>query len=189
MSLDGEAEEADMNAMPNPINPGWRAAMVFMAMWAPMMIIMMLPSFLTMFRRSLGTRELGRSAIGYFTVWVAAGFPMFLVERAIVESRSVAFWVSGALQLSRRKRRLLSHCRESQHCDSGLRHGMNCVVCCFPEILALLALGMGSFVAMVVATLVITGEHLLSEPIYLVRGAGALMVLGGFIALSNFGWR
>lgn len=111
------------------------AACAFVAMWAPMMAVMMLPSLLPMlrgYRRAIGgagaRRRAGLTALvaaGYLLVWSAFGLTAFpagaalaalemqhpALARAVPIAVGVVVLLAGGLQLTAWKARLLACCR------------------------------------------------------------------------------
>jgi predicted metal-binding membrane protein len=120
--------------MPGQTWPG--AAAAFLAMWAVMMVAMMLPSLVPMldrYRRAVdrtGEDRLGRlttlAGAGYFLVWTVFGAAVFAagavlaaiemeqpaLARAVPVAAGVVVVIAGLLQFSAWKARHLGCCRE-----------------------------------------------------------------------------
>ena len=121
--------------MPGQTWPG--AAASFLAMWAVMMVAMMLPSLVPMLRRyrqalgRAGAPRLGRltaiASVGYFFVWTVFGiiaFPLGValaalemrlpaLSRAVPIAIGLVILIAGGLQLTAWKARHLACCREA----------------------------------------------------------------------------
>jgi predicted metal-binding membrane protein len=113
---------------------------MFLMMWGSMMVAMMLPSAIPMFRatyRSLamrGIQHAGRStvlaAFGYFCVWLAFGIPVYVagtwwsantmqseeLSNAVPALTGGVLLLAGAYQFSTWKKRALGHCRNPEAC-------------------------------------------------------------------------
>jgi predicted metal-binding membrane protein len=112
----------------------------FVAMWAAMMVVMMMPSLVPMlwrYRRAVeGTDEVGSLRLAhltlqvgtaYFLVWTALGCALFPIGAVVVTSLArlpalaraaplavgVVVFLAGGLQLTRWKARQLACCREA----------------------------------------------------------------------------
>jgi predicted metal-binding membrane protein len=183
------------------------AAAIFLAMWAAMMIAMMLPSFAPVVMRH---RRPLRVAVGYFAVWIAAGaavYPIGIaiaaaamrwpeVARAMPIAIGAAIALAGVLQLSRWKASALSDCRNPACCAlghrpgpreawrDGLRFGAHCLRCCGPAMLVLLATGVMNVVAMAAVTVAITLERLLPRPRLVRRALGVGAIAGGLAVVA-----
>jgi predicted metal-binding membrane protein len=121
--------------MPGQTWPG--AAASFLAMWAVMMVAMMLPSLVPMLRRyrqavgGTGATRLGRLTaivgVGYFSVWTVFGVAVFplgvalaalemrlpALSRAVPIAIGLVILIAGGLQLTAWKARHLACCREA----------------------------------------------------------------------------
>jgi predicted metal-binding membrane protein len=127
---------------------GWPgAATTFLAMWAVMMMAMMLPSLvpaLRCYRETVGktsVRHIGRLTVlagaGYFFVWTAFGIVAFplglaaaavemrqpLLARAVPVTIGVIVLIAGALQFTTWKARSLACYRAASVCGSRLPAG------------------------------------------------------------------
>lgn len=152
------ASTISMAWLPTPGRSWSSAAVSFLAMWAVMMIAMMLPALVPMLRRyreavgparpGLGTLTAAVGA-GYFFVWAAIGAAAFPIGAALTQIRldfpllgraspmavGVVVLLAGALQLSAWKARRLACCRmpvASLPADArtAWRHGMRIGVDC-----------------------------------------------------------
>jgi predicted metal-binding membrane protein len=179
--------------MPDQTSPGAFAA--FVAMWALMMVAMMLPSLMP---AVLAHRRPLRLACGYFAVWTAVGVVIYPIGVALAElemaSRAASCAVplataavlalAGAWQLTRAKLRALARCRDRACCAigrrptpadawrDGLRLGTRCVRCCIAPMAVLLAAGVMSLAAMAIVGAAITIERLVPRPRWFVRAFG-----------------
>lgn len=118
---------------------------MFLAMWAVMMVAMMLPALVPMLRRyrqaagEAGVSGLGgltaMVGLGYFTLWIAIGIAVFplgallgealmrheALSRAVPVIAGVAVLIAGVLQLTPWKARRLACCEEKPGRGSVLR--------------------------------------------------------------------
>jgi predicted metal-binding membrane protein len=139
----------------------------FLWLWLAMCAAMMLPSLVP--AASLAT-HLGRSGTGfvcgYLAVWAATGLAAFEGARALSGAgRSLAgaaILVAAAYQLTPLKEACLVRCRNPLGSllrrytfRAGLEHGVACLGCCWALMLALLAVGIGSMLAMAALTVAI----------------------------------
>jgi len=132
--------------MPMP-GQSWPAAFImFMSMWAAMMIAMMLPSSLRMisnYRTALRSAGISRVAIptalmscGYILIWLtvgaivfAAGTPLAFaamrwpaLSRVIPSAAGASLIVAGALQFMPHKMTFLCRCRDMRACIASHTH-------------------------------------------------------------------
>ncbi|AIF45943.1 DUF2182 domain-containing protein [Dyella japonica] len=142
--------------------------------------------------------------VGYFVVWAALGALVFSVGAALASfemampalAREVPLGVgvvvllAGALQFTRWKSHSLACCRrEPERVPAnagaawrhGLRHGLHCVYCCAGLTSILLAWGVMNLRAMMLVTLAITAERLVSAATPMVRTIGATAVMAGLL--------
>jgi predicted metal-binding membrane protein len=178
------------------------AAAMFGAMWAVMMVAMMMPAVarvLVRHRRPL------RVAVAYHAIWFAVGAAIYplgallaaatmrwtALSRAMPYAIAATIVVAGVLQLSHRKARALERCRDPACCAlgrrpgprqawiDGARLGRHCVTCCGPLMLALLAAGVMDVAPMTAATLAITAERVLPRPRLVARAIGVALIVAG----------
>jgi predicted metal-binding membrane protein len=192
-----------MQGMPAMAMPP--AAASFIGMWTVMMAGMMLPSFVPMlwrYRRAAnqrGSDHLELSALvcaGYFSVWTAWGFVVFLLMQlpAVEHAGPLAFasvmLIAGALQFTTWKTRHLACCRSAECQGSvgngsgtalryGLRLGIHCSCCCAGSTAILLATGLMDLRAMVLTTAAITAERLAPSGEQVARLIGVFVVATG----------
>ena len=184
---------------------GW-----YLGIWVTMMAAMMLPSAapiaLLVARVSRGLPTAVFTA-GYLAVWTAYGLAAYglfrLVsslnldwlawERAGPYVTGGAIVAAGIYELTPLKRHFLRRCRDPVHdlrrsegaLRAGVRHGLDCVACCWGLMAVLFALGVMSLVWMVVVAGVIFAEKVLPNGLGLSRAfALALVVLGIWVAVS-----
>jgi predicted metal-binding membrane protein len=128
-----------------------------------------------------GVRALNLHALG----WASAG-------RYVAAATVIA---AGLYQLTPVKRRWLQRCIASHRhlpdpglwgaLRAGAGYGVCCVACCWTLMVALYALGIMSTTWMVVVTVLIAGERLLTRtPTAVVAVAAVLIVLGAGIAVA-----
>jgi len=175
----------------------------FLVMWTPMMAAMMLPAvapLASVYTRTVQTHRAVRLtafALGYLTVWAAAGVPAFaLVWGAgrLAEGRPglatagavVAYAACGIYQLTSWKNRCLLHCRSPlslllrygsyrgplRDLQAGAHHGAYCAGCCWALFVVLVALGVMNLPAMVVLAIVVLLEKSWSRGIAFSRLVG-----------------
>jgi predicted metal-binding integral membrane protein DUF2182 len=188
---------------------GW-----FTVSWAVMTAAMMLPTAAPAVLRTVRvapskTRAALRFLAGYGAVWMVAGLAGYAVVVAVRSAHPGALaWsaggrylaggvvaAAGLYQLSGAKRRWLARCtaprpklgREGTTGAllAGLGHGGCCVACCWNLMVALYALGMMSIPWMVLLSVLIVAERLLSRRRLAVFSAAALLlVLGTVVAAA-----
>ena len=150
------------------------------AMWAAMMVPMMLPSLvLRLHARPLPAAVV--AAVAYFLVWTLFGAAIYPPTMYVPVGRyaAAAFVVAGFVQLTPWKVRLLDRCRTD--CSDvawrdGLRMGLDCSLCCTGYVLVLLVTGMMNWAAMILVTVAITAERLLPRPALLARIFGVVLI-------------
>jgi predicted metal-binding membrane protein len=209
-------------AAPTISMSNWAAsAPLFMAMWSVMMVAMMLPSLMPAlidYRRRSGLLRVTRVNqltcwvfMGYFTVWIAAGVPVYLiatlladlsmrmesVRRHIPVANGLAVAVAGCIQLSNYKLHRLRRCQHrapsigtvrsaawhaTQH---GIGLGMTCFLCCFNLMAVLLASGVMNLKAMAALTAAISVERIRSIPVCTVWLMGAALIAIGMSMIAN----
>jgi predicted metal-binding membrane protein len=191
---------------------GWaNAGATFIAMWALMMLAMMMPVLLPQLR-GLRAGEAAAFAAGYFGTWACVGVALFPLGVAFAEStmRSEAVsrvtpWLAactvlaaGALQFTHWKARLLACCHREGACcgegadDSALRAGarlgLRCVYCCASLNAVLLVIGVMDLRAMALITIAISAERLMPARGVTPRVIGvALVALGSVLLLRGIG--
>jgi predicted metal-binding membrane protein len=183
------------------------AAVMFVAMWAVMMIAMMLPSVVPVL---LHHRRPLRVACGYFAVWTSVGVAIYPlgIALAAIEMRSAAvarevpiaigfaIVLAGVVQLTRWKLRELARCRDRACCAigrrpgprqawlDGLRLGRHCAACCAPPIAVMLVAGVMDLRAMAIVACAITAERLAPWPRVVARAIGVCMLVIGGVAIA-----
>jgi predicted metal-binding membrane protein len=186
---------------------GWiGAGTTFTAMWALMMVAMMMPVLLPELR-GLRTRAAAVFAAGYFGVWTATGLLIFpfgiayaelamrseSVSRATPWLTAITVISAGALQFTRWKSRLLACCHgEHRGCDAfahghasgsvlraGARLGQRCVYCCANLTAVLLVMGVMDLRAMALTTMAISAERLMPAGGVTPRMIGVALLMFG----------
>lgn len=186
---------------------GWlEAGATFVAMWALMMVAMMMP-VLALELRGMRLKAAGVLAVGYFGVWTAAGVVIFpfgvafaqLTMHSEVFSRvtpvlsALTVLLAGGLQFTSWKARLLSCCHREQHCCKGLtmdsalragaRLGLRCLYCCASLTAVLLVIGVMDLLAMALITIAISAERLMPAAGRTPRLIGVALLLFGSSSL------
>jgi predicted metal-binding membrane protein len=185
---------------------GWVEAFgVFLAMWAVMMVAMMLPvvsPVLFRYRREGGPGQ-GSVALGYFTAWLAAGIALYPlgVGAAAVAMRLEAVsssmpWIAGAVfmivgvsQLTAWKSRRLGECarlpagRSPWH--RGLRLGWRCVACCAGPTALLVLCGVMDLRVMALIAAAIALERLAPQGQQWARVLGCISGIIGALILAR----
>lgn len=189
--------------MPGQTWPG--AAAAFVAMWALMMVAMMLPSLVPVLRcRSHSSdRAAAVVGLGYFAVWTTVGIAVYpvgvalaeaamasdAVSRAVPVASGLVVLAAGLLQLSAWKARRLACCRSAglRSGDVAWRHGLrlgrDCVLCCAGPTAVLLVLGVMDVRVMAVVTLAISVERFAG--LHAARAAGVATVALGLILVTR----
>jgi predicted metal-binding membrane protein len=188
-----------------------RAAASFIGMWIVMMTAMMLPSLMSMllrYRGALGKRATAARLVlltmlvsgGYALVWTALGVVVFglgasfaalelrwpTLARSVPLAASVIALLTGALQFSSWKARLLACCRRTPGLGAdlasawryGLRIGIECAGCCTGLTAILLVVGMMDSRWMAAMTAAITAERLAPDGARVARAIGVAAVGG-----------
>jgi predicted metal-binding membrane protein len=184
------------------------AGLYFQPVWTLTMAAMMLPSTVPLLRLDYATtRSRGRTialAGGYLAVWIAFGCVVLITDTAVggavlgMHGRRVtaAFLAVAALyQLLPLKRRCLERCRAplarqllgwrdglAGAARMGVSNGLSCSGCCAGLMVALLGLGMMSWLWMV-----IVGGVILLEKVTRI-GASASVAVSGALALGAVAW-
>jgi predicted metal-binding membrane protein len=184
---------------------GWLSAgATFVAMWALMMIAMMMPALVPELRGQR-PREAAGFAAGYFGVWFALGAAIYPLGVGFAEwaMRSAAISLAtpgvaaitvltaGALQFTRWKARLLACCHREVGCRggtqsplrSGARFSLRCVYCCASLNAVLLVIGVMDLRAMALITIAISAERLMPARGVTPRAIGVALVLVGSVLL------
>jgi len=192
--------------------PGWP---LVAAMWATMMVAMMLPSaapvillYAKVHRHSLSpktTPPTGSFLAGYLACWIgiallAAALQLKLGRMEFASSGTAAglLIAAGLYQLSPFKDACLSRCRSpgeflSRHyrpgawgaARLGLLHGAYCVGCCW-LLMALLFVGGVMNLAWIAAlTLLIAAEKLIPGGHWIARVAGVALVVWGVVLIAS----
>jgi predicted metal-binding membrane protein len=183
------------------------AALSFSIMWLAMMVAMMMPSALPMF---LKTRRQWHSlcymASGYFTIWLIAGFGIYVLgvafnnavmrseflSRAVPLLSGASLIAAGTVQFTRWKMKHLLRCRSPFGCaitcpqdETGFRlgckQGVACCICCSSLMITQLVIGIMNPLVMVVVAIVIAAEKLLPQPVVIARLAGITAILAGIM--------
>jgi predicted metal-binding membrane protein len=185
--------------------PTWADVGSGVALWALMVVAMMLPSALPAVRhvgagslRWRRRRAMTTFVIAYVAVWVAAGVGLVLLlaplrgfDTDLVAAGALA--VAAAWQLTGFKRRALSDCHRPSplpprgwRATAGVlrfaaRNGLACVRSCWALMLAMtLARSMPVF-WMVAITGIVTVEKFAAKPRQAVRVAAVLLAVGAFL--------
>jgi predicted metal-binding membrane protein len=190
------------------------AAMVF-AMWAVMMVAMMLPSAsptILLYSRVAGPYP-GAFAAGYVAAWTvfsaAATLAQWGLERAgwlsgAMASTSAALTgallvAAGAYQLTPLKGACLAHCRSPFEFllgrwrpgargafAMGAEHGLYCVGCCWALMLILFAGGVMNLVTIAALALYVLIEKLAERGAHIARAAAYLLIgAGAWVAIAG----
>ena len=175
----------------------------FLLMWTPMMAAMMLPAvapLASVYSRTVRTHRAVRLtafALGYLTVWAAAGVPAFALalgagrladgRPGIATAVAVAAYAGcGLYQLTSWKDRCLRHCRSPialllqygsyrgplRDFAAGAHHGAFCAGCCWALFVVLVVLGVMNLAAMAVLAAVVLLEKLWSRGVGFSRAVG-----------------
>jgi predicted metal-binding membrane protein len=145
---------------------------------------------------------------GYFAVWTAFGLAAYGIARLIVDQHfgflewdrggryvaAGAIGLAAAYQLTPLKRVCLRHCRSPLALvlghwregrlgavRMGVEHGGWCVGCCWGLMLALFAVGVMNWSAMLLLTLVLIAEHWTPHADLVTRFAGGALVIAGVV--------
>lgn len=168
----------------------------FLAIWAAMMVGMMLPSLILVLRRY---RHRTTLLAGYFLVWAVYGAAAYVIwtalgrasqrspalGRALPIALGIALALSGVIQFTGWKARHLACCRECAPAASrgawsdGVRLGVHCCLCCLALMALLFALGMMRLWAMVAVGALIAAERLVARPLPVVRMIGVVVIAVG----------
>ncbi len=187
---------------------GWlEASALFAAMWALMMIAMMMPVLAPELRGRAVKSALSFSA-GYFAVWALAGLLVFPVgvgfadlamrmesfSRATPSLAALTVLSAGALQFTNWKARRLATCHHAHDCcdepdrsalRAGARLGRRCVYCCANLNAVLLVIGVMDLLAMALITMAISAERLMPARGWTPRAIGAALLVFGSILLMR----
>jgi predicted metal-binding membrane protein len=183
----------------------WDARGLFLlwAMWAVMMIAMMLPSAAPMIVLGSGARQMYSLAAGYVVVWAlfsaaATALQWWLMRTFVVtpmmevSSRrggAVLLIVAGLYQLTPLKRACLAACQSPMAFvmrrwrsgtwgafRMGLDHGVFCVGCCWALMLLLFAGGVMNLAVIAALTAFVAFEKLAPASAASARISGALLL-------------
>jgi predicted metal-binding membrane protein len=192
----------------------WAAAAAsFVAMWAVMMVAMMLPSVLPMLWR-LGLAPGALAGAGYFLVWTVLGLAVFTVCTALAEtvmqtpalaravpiSMGLVVLLAGAFQFTAWKARHLANCRPAAASDLtvsrrtgtawryGVWLGLQCIRACAGLTAILLVIGVMDLRAMAVVAAVITAERLAPAGQRVAWAVGAVSIVAGVYLMARGVW-
>ena len=183
------------------------SSLSFLLMWMAMMMAMMIPSALPTF---LKTRRqwvsLCLMASGYFTIWLIAGFGIYVLgvefnnatmrseflSRGVPLLSGASLIAAGTVQFTRWKMMHLLRCRSPFGCVTscpqgetsfrlGCKQGVACCACCSALMTTQLVLGIMNPLVMVVVAIVIAAEKFLPRPELIARLAGITAILAGVI--------
>ena len=197
-----------MSGMEGMAAPGWP---IVMAMWAAMMVAMMVPSaapaillYAKVHRHSVGRTTPPTAAFlaGYLAIWfgfsaLASALQLSLDNRMVVGGKAAAALLiaAGLYQLSPLKDACLSRCRSpAQYISShyrpgasgaarlGLLHGAYCVGCCWLLMALLFVGGVMNLAWVALLTLLVAAEKLLPGGKWIARVAG-IAFIGWSLAL------
>lgn len=176
------------------------------AMWAVMMIAMMLPSAVPMLLLAGGAARPGYLALGYIAVWAAfsvgatalqwgLGRLLMLTPMMEASSRGVGgtfLLIAGLYQWTPLKEACLITCQSPLAfvmrrwrsgswgaVRMGLEHGLYCVGCCWALMLLLFAGGVMNLVVIAALTAFVAFEKLVPFGAHSARISGALLVAAG----------
>jgi predicted metal-binding membrane protein len=211
--LAGRMAGMDVGPGGDPGALGW-FAITWVVMTAAMMLPGSVPAVARAVRGRRGQPAVTTAtALGfvaaYAAVWLLAGLAGYAVVEAVRGlDVSALGWTSagryvaggavvaaGLYQLTPVKRRWLARCTDpgrhlprpgiSAALRAGAGHGICCVACCWTLMVALYALGWMSITWMVLLTVLIAGERLLTRrPFAVVAVAAVLVVLGVWVAVA-----
>jgi predicted metal-binding membrane protein len=202
---------AGMSAGPggDPGAAGW-----FVVTWATMTAAMMLPAVAPALpgvargRRISAAPALVLFLLGYGAVWMTGGLLGYAILQVVrglhggvLDWSQAGRYLAGAgvlaaalYQLTGTKRRWLQRCAAprlplpsdpaSASLRAGIRHGRNCVGCCWTLMAALYALGMMSLAWMALITAMIALERLLPRPQLGARAIAAVLAVLGLAILA-----
>jgi predicted metal-binding membrane protein len=196
------------------MTPHWDAAhlLLLWAMWAVMMIAMMLPSATPLILLAgAGTRPYWL-ALGYVAVWaafsvLATALQWLLVSRLVVTpmmevstraAGAILLLVAGLYQWTPLKRACLATCQSpmafmTRRWRSGSRgsfrmgveHGAYCVGCCWALMLLLFAGGVMNLAVIAALTAFVAFEKLAPVGAWSARVSGTALVLAGAYMLTR----
>ena len=172
----------------------------------------MMPSALMMF---LKTRRRWLSlcymASGYFTIWLIAGFVIYVLglefnnatmrsdflSRLVPLLSGASLIAAGTVQFTHWKMTHLLRCRSPFGCAVsctqdetsfwlGCKQGVACCACCSPLMTTQLILGIMNPLVMIIIAIVITAEKLLPRPEVTARLAGIAAIVIGIITTIHW---
>jgi predicted metal-binding membrane protein len=171
------------------------------AMWATMMVGMMIPpeapGLLRLGRSRKSFNAAARFLAGFLGPWIvfslaAAALQSWLRQSGLLDRHmalhdsapaAVLLFAAGALQLSPLKRACLARCREAPEGERlflcGLSRSVLSIGSCGLLMLALFATGVMSLPAMGLLTLLLLLEHWLLRGMAVSNAAGALLLVAG----------
>lgn len=184
----------------------------FLLMWLAMMVAMMTPSALPMF---LKTRRQWLSlcymASGYFTIWLIAGFGIYVLgvkfndatmrseflSRTVLLLSGASLIAAGTVQFTRWKMTHLLRCRSpygsATPCPQdetsfllGCKQGVACCACCSALMTIQLVLGIMNPLVMIAVAIVIAAEKLLPRPEVTARLVGITTIVVGIITIIHW---
>jgi predicted metal-binding membrane protein len=182
------------------------------AMWAAMVLVMMLPSAAPMLSTYLDIAEAARTkaiavaspfmlAGGYVAVWLAFAATAALAQALAgpVTDRRLAglfFVIAGLYQFTSLKHACLAKCRHpmpyflahwTEHPAGvfrmGLEQGLNCLGCCWAIMLLAFIAGTMNIVWMALVGGAMILEKVMPDPRILIAGLGAGLTAAGFVML------
>lgn len=189
--------------------------LLFLAGWTVMMVAMMLPAALplvllyrTIARKQLRASEATTGLIvllaGYFTVWTAAGLPVYAYNLLASGNSHLLNVVPGILliaggfyQFTALKHGCHTRCSNplfflmnrwrpgaAGAARLGILHGIDCVGCCLGLMAALVAFGMMNLAWMLTAAVIIFAEKTLPGGHRIARPLGLALIAGGGVVLA-----
>lgn len=187
---------------------------VFLSVWAIMMVAMMVPATLplillyrTIARNRLGQARIGMVTllVGYVVVWTAAGLPVYAYDALAGAAGSLSavlpallLIVGGIYQFTPLKRICHARCSsplffliENWRSGAagalrlGMLHGIDCLGCCAGLMVGLVALGMMNLTWMLTAAVIIFAEKAIPNSHIIARPLGVVMVAGGLVLLAT----
>ena len=188
------------------------SALSFLLMWLAMMVAMMMPSALPMFLKARRHwLSLCYMAFGYFSIWLIAGFGIYILgielnnaamrseflSRAVPLLSAASLVAAGIIQFTRWKMTQLSRCRSSFGCATecpedeksfriGCKQGVACCACCSGLMTTQLILGIMNPYVMVMIAIVIAGEKLLPAPKVTARVGGIIAIVAGSVMTIQY---
>jgi predicted metal-binding membrane protein len=160
------------------------------AIWAAMMVPMMLPSLVPRLHEFRPRRVALTAATAYFLVWTVCGAVVYPPTMGWPMARyaGAVFVGAGLFQFTPWKARQLDRCRASGIVSDGrsawwhgLRMGIDCTLCCAGYTMILLVTDIMNVGVMAGVTAAITVERLAPRPALVSRALGVIFVVTGML--------